>query len=189
MSVRPHSEMISTFTSGYSGKSFAMAGQRIVSAGVFDGCYADGAGGVVAEAAKSRDLGFDLVEARSDAPEETVPGLGQRNTAGRSRQQTKAKPLFKRADCVAQRRLRYLQLGSGLRETLLARNRDEGKQIVDVLSAHINAISKSIPIIPYSSASPRDLHPTIRDGERLGTALIARARPEMRCWSSATTRR
>ena len=67
---------------------------------------------------------------------ESLPGVGHGNAARRPGKKPKAKPLFERADRVAERRLRHLKLRCRLREAALPRHGDESSQIVHVLAAH-----------------------------------------------------
>ena len=97
---------------------------------------ADGTGWLVAQCAERGNLAFDFVEPGADAAKEAFPGIGHGDAACRAREQPQAQPLFERADRVAQRRLRHLKLGGCLGEAALARDRDEGSQIVHVLPAH-----------------------------------------------------
>ena len=58
------------------------------------------------------------------------------DAARRARQQPQTKPFLESTDGVAQRRLRYPQLGSRFGEAPFARDREKGKEIVDVLARH-----------------------------------------------------
>ena len=55
--------------------------------GVLAGGDPDGAGGLLAQLAQRRQLGVDLVEARTDAAKQALAGLGRGHAAGRAGQQ------------------------------------------------------------------------------------------------------
>ena len=128
--------MISTLMSGYFGRSRAIAGQRIVSVACSTEVMRTVPAGLSRSALMRRNLAFDLVEPRPDPVEQTLARLGQGDAARRAGQQPKAEPRLQSADGVAQRRLGNAELGGSLGEAPLARDRDEGEEVVQIVAAH-----------------------------------------------------
>jgi hypothetical protein len=64
------------------------------------------------------------------------PASVGRHAARGAGQQAHAEPRLEPADRVAERRLRHAHLGGGAREAALARDEDEGLQVVEVGTGH-----------------------------------------------------
>lgn len=93
-------------------------------------------GRLVPELANSREFGFDLFKTRRNRLQQTFPRFGRRNAARGARQKANAQSRFKRANGVAQGRLRYSDLCGGPGKAPLAGDGDEGKQVVEILAWH-----------------------------------------------------
>ena len=83
-----------------------------------------------------RELGLDLLEPRAHGAKQALARLGRRDAARGAGQQPKAEPLLEPADGVAERRLRNAELRRGPGEAPLPRDREEGKQIVEMSARH-----------------------------------------------------
>ena len=103
---------------------------------MFNRGEAEGACGLVAPFTDGGNFRLDLVKARSDAVEQPLARFGQRNAAGGAGEKPHTEAAFQRAHCVAERRLRYAELGGSFGEALLTGNGDEGEKIVQVVPPH-----------------------------------------------------
>ena len=104
--------------------------------GVLAGADAHRAGRRVAQAADRRQRVGDAFEMRADRPHQPIARFGRRDAAGRARQQAQAEPLLQAAHGLAERRLRHAELRRGAGEALLARDGEEGVEVVEVDARH-----------------------------------------------------
>jgi hypothetical protein len=104
--------------------------------GVLAGADADGAGRRVAQAADRRQRVGDAFEMRADRPRQPFARFGRRHAAGRARQQPQTESLLQAAHGLAQGRLRHAELRRGAGEALLARDGEEGVEVVEVDARH-----------------------------------------------------
>ena len=92
--------------------------------------------GVSRSSRQRRQLGVDLVEARADGAEQPLAasvGATLRVVRVSSRRPSRSSS---RAHGVAERRLRDAELRGGAGEAALARDGEEGEQVVDVGAGH-----------------------------------------------------
>src|SRR5512134_1990717 len=96
---------------------------------VLAGRDADRACGLFAQFRERRELGFDVLEVRTDRPQEALARFGRRHAAGRARQEPYAEPCLELPNGMAQGRLGDAELRRGPGEAALPGDGEEGEKI------------------------------------------------------------
>ena len=104
--------------------------------GMVAGRDANRAGGLVAKVAQGLELGLDLLEPRAHGVEQALARRRRRDAARGAGQEPHAQPGLHPANGVAQRRLGNAELGRGLGEAALARDRHESQEIIEIAALH-----------------------------------------------------
>ena len=94
----------------------------------------DGACGLLTKLAQRGQLGIDLLEPWGHRTEQALTRLRRGDAACSTGQQPNTEPFLKSTDGVAQRGLRHAKLCSRPGKAPLARDREEGKEVVGVFA-------------------------------------------------------
>src|SRR5437763_1440472 len=82
---------------------------------------------------------IDLLKSRSDGVKQALAWFRRRHATRSAAQQSQAEPVLQPAYRVAQRGLRYAELGRGFREATLLRDGQESQQVVQIATLHLSS--------------------------------------------------